>query len=249
MNVSGKTFLLTGGTNGIGRELALQLKAKGAEVLTTGRNPERVAAMREAGFEVIEADLSDAAGVDALLAALEGRSLDALINNAGQLVDHEFRTGGRFTSPNAGAPDPDASDTAIYANLSAPIRLIVGLMEGLKSRPEAAIVNVTSGLAIAPAARASVYCATKAGLRFYTLALRQQLADTNIHVIEALPPVVDTQMNEGNDMKKMSAEECARQILVAIEKNKAEANVGMTKALRVAESISPSLAKGVTLKF
>ena len=69
MDVSGKTILLTGGSNGIGRELALQLKAKGAEVITTGRNPDRVAAMREAGFEVIVADLSDAAGVDALLAA------------------------------------------------------------------------------------------------------------------------------------------------------------------------------------
>lgn len=240
MELAGKTILLTGGTNGIGRELALQLKTKGGEVITTGRNAERVASMREAGFEVIEADLSDAAGVDALLAALEGRVIDALINNAGQLVDHDFRKGD---------VDPAETDTAIYANLSAPIRLIVGLMEGLTSRPEAAIVNVTSGLAIAPAARASVYCATKAGLRFYTLALRQQLADTNIHVIEALPPVVDTQMNEGNDMKKMSAEECARQILVAIEKNKAEANIGMTKALRVAESISPGLAKSVTLKF
>ena len=249
MELSGKSILLTGGTNGIGRELALQLKAKGASVTTTGRNPERVAAMREAGFEVIEADLSDATGVDALLAALEGRTIDVLINNAGQLVDHEFRSGGRFTSPNAGAPDPDATDGAIYANLNAPIRLIVGLMEMLKSRPEAAIVNVTSGLAIAPAARASVYCATKAGLRFYTLALRAQLADTNIHVIEALPPVVDTQMNEGNDMKKMSPAECARQIMVAIEKNKAEANIGVTKALRVVDGISPGLAKSITLKF
>mgnify|MGYP001791976136 FL=1 len=240
MDVSGKTVLLTGGTNGIGRELAFQLKAKGAEVIVTGRNPDRVAAMREAGFEVLEANLSDASGVDALVTALTGRSIDVLINNAGQLVDHDFR---------AGSPDPDAADAAIYANLNAPIRLIVALMATLRARPEAAIVNVTSGLAIAPAARTPVYCATKTGLRFYTLALRAQLEGTNIHVIEALPPVVDTQMNEGNDMKKMSAEECARQIVVAIEKNKAEANIGLTKALRVVEGISPSLAKGITLKF
>ncbi|MEM9312301.1 MAG: SDR family NAD(P)-dependent oxidoreductase, partial [Pseudomonadota bacterium] len=226
MDVSGKTVLLTGGTNGIGRELAFQLKAKGAEVIVTGRNPDRVAAMREAGFEVLEANLSDASGVDALVTALTGRSIDVLINNAGQLVDHDFR---------AGSPDPDAADAAIYANLNAPIRLIVALMATLRARPEAAIVNVTSGLAIAPAARTPVYCATKTGLRFYTLALRAQLEGTTIHVIEALPPVVDTQMNEGNDMKKMSAEECARQIVVAIEKNKAEANIGLTKALRVVE--------------
>ncbi|MEO0643254.1 MAG: SDR family NAD(P)-dependent oxidoreductase [Pseudomonadota bacterium] len=249
MDLQAKTVLLTGGTNGIGRELALQLQAKGTEVITTGRNAERVTAMRRSGFEVIEADLSDAAGVDGLLAAMAGRDIDALINNAGQLVDHEFRTGPSHTSPRAGTPDPDASDAAIYANLTAPIRLIVGLMETLKSRPEAAIVNVTSGLAIAPAARASVYCATKAGLRFYTLGLRTQLKDTNIHVIEALPPVVDTQMNEGRDAPKMSAQECARRILVAIEKNKAEANIGITKALRVVEAISPALAKTLTLRL
>ena len=240
MNIAGKTILLTGGTNGIGREMAEQLKAKGATVITTGRNPDRVAAMREKGFEVIEADLSDGRGVDALVAAVGGKAIDVLINNAGQLVDHDFRES---------APDPDASDVAIYANLSAPIRLIVGLMETLKARPEAAIVNVTSGLAIAPAAASPVYCATKAGLRFYTLSLRAQLEGTNIQVIEALPPVVDTQMNAGRNAKKMSPEECARQIVEALEKNQAEANIGMTKALRLMEGIHPSLAKRVTLKF
>jgi len=240
MDVSGKTILLTGGTNGIGREMADQLKAKGAHVITTGRNAERMAAMRDKGFEVLQADLSDAKGVDALVAALEGKAIDVLINNAGQLADHDFRDG---------LPDANVSDSAIYSNLSAPIRLITGLMAGLKARPEAAIVNVTSGLAIAPAAASPVYCATKAGLRFYTLALRAQLEGTNIHVIEALPPVVDTQMNDGRDAKKMSPEECARQIVEALEKNRDEANIGMTKALRVMEGIHPSLAKRVTLKF
>jgi len=240
MNIDGKTVLLTGGTNGIGRELALQLKAKGAAVIVTGRNPERVSAMEAEGFEVISADLSNAAGVDALIAARGGRPLDVLINNAGQLVDHDFRKGD---------VDADAADDAIYANLNAPIRLIAGLMEQLNASPQAAIINVTSGLAIAPAARQPVYCATKSGLRFYTLALREQLKKTGIAVIEALPPVVDTQMNDGNPMKKMPAEECARQIVEALEKGRDEANIGLTKALRIAESVSPVLARSVTLKF
>nr|WP_256439041.1 SDR family NAD(P)-dependent oxidoreductase [Erythrobacter sp. JK5] len=127
--------------------------------------------------------------------------------------------------------------------------MTVGLMDRLKARPEAVIVNVTSGLAIAPAARQPVYCATKAGLRFYSLAIREQLKDTNVSVIEALPPVVDTQMNDGNPMKKMPPEDCARQIVEAIEKGRNEANIGMTRALRVAESISPALARSVTLRF
>jgi uncharacterized oxidoreductase len=240
MNVNGKQVLLTGGSAGIGREIARQLKAKGAQVLLTGRDPERLAAMAAEGFETLAADLSNAAGADALVAMLEDRPVDILINNAGQLVDHDFRKG---------APDPQAADDCLYANLSAPIRLITALVPGLRERPQAAIVNVTSGLAIAPAARQPVYCATKAGLRFYTLALREQLKGTRIHVIEALPPVVDTQMNDGNPMKKMPPEECARQIVAAIEQGRDEANIGMTKALRIMESLAPSLARRITLRF
>lgn len=244
MDLSGKHVLLTGGSAGIGREIARQLKAKGALVLLTGRDPERLAAMAAEGFETLSADLSNAAGVDALVGALGDRPLDILINNAGQLIDHDFRKG---------VPDPDAADEGIYANLSAPIRLITALVPRLRARtntaPQAAIVNVTSGLAIAPAARQPVYCATKAGLRFYTLALREQLKGTRVHVIEALPPVVDTQMNDGNPMKKMAPEECARQIVAAIEDGRDEANIGMTRMLRIMESITPSLARRITLRF
>lgn len=196
--------------------------------------------MRGEGFEAISADLSNAAGVDTLIAEWGEREIDVLINNAGQLVDHDFRKG---------TPDADAADDCVYANLSAPIRLTTAFVERLKRRPETAIVNVTSGLAIAPAARQPVYCATKAGLRFYTLALREQLKDTNIRVIEALPPVVDTQMNDGNPMKKMPVEDCAAAILDAIEKDRKEANIGMTKVLRVAEGISPAFARSVTIRF
>ncbi len=240
MELSEKTVLLTGGSAGIGREIARQLKEKGAKVTVTGRNAERLEAMREEGFETIEAEFSSAAGVDALLTKWGDKAVDILINNAGQLVDHDFRDG---------KPNSDAADDCIYANLNAPIRLIGGLMSQLRARPQAAIVNVTSGLAIAPAARTPIYCATKSGLRFYTLGLREQLKDSHIRVIEALPPVVDTQMNDGNPTKKMPAEECARQIVVAIERDQDEANIGMTKALRIAESISPGLARSITLRF
>jgi uncharacterized oxidoreductase len=240
MNLSGKTVMLTGGSAGIGREIARQLKAKGAQVILTGRDPARLAAMRGEGFEAFAADLSNAAGVDALVAALGERAIDVLINNAGQLVDHDFRKG---------APDAQAADDALYANLAAPIRLITALIPRLRERAEAAIVNVTSGLAIAPAARQPVYCASKAGLRFYTLALREQLKGSRIQVVEALPPVVDTQMNDGNPMKKMSPEECARQIVAAIEQGRDEANVGMVKILRAVYSLSPALARSVMRRF
>lgn len=240
MDVAGKSVLLTGGSAGIGRELARLLKAKGAQVAVTGRNKDRLAAMREEGFEAIEADLSSAHGVDALIADIGSREIDILVNNAGQGVDHDFREA---------LPDADAADECIYANLDAPIRLITALVPMLGRRPEAAIVNVTSGLAIAPRAGGPIYCATKAGLRSYTLALREQLKATNIHVIEALPPVVDTQMTAGRGGKKMPPQECAAQILDAIESNMVEANVGQVKLLRWVYSMSPALARRIMLRF
>ena len=240
MQLQGKVALVTGGTDGIGAELIRQLRDKGVSVITSGRNPQRVAATRAAGFEVIEADLSTIEGVAELLAGLGDRPIDLLVNNAGAGVDHDFREA---------TPDMDAADRTIFLNLNAPIRLIVALLPGLRERVEASIVNVTSGLAIAPRAGGPVYCATKAGLRSYTQALRAQLAGTRVHVIEALPPVVETKMTAGRGSKKMPASECAAQIVAAIERDAAEANVGIVKLLQTVYSVSPALARRIMLRF
>ena len=240
MQLSGKTILLTGGTDGIGRELAGQLKAKGAAVIVTGRTAERIAAAQAAGFEAISADLSNAAGVDAVLAAVKERDIDVLINNAGVGSDHDFREA---------MPDLADNDRCIFLNLNAPVHLIANMMDALKARPEAMIVNTTSGLAIAPRAGGPIYCATKAALRSYTLALREQLKGTRIHVLEALPPVVETKMTAGRDSKKMSAHDCAAEIVRAMEANANEANVGMVKFLRVVYSVSPALARRIMIGF
>jgi uncharacterized oxidoreductase len=240
MQLNGKTILLTGGTDGIGRALAGQLKAKGATVIVTGRTKERIAAAQAAGFEAISADLSNAAGVDAVLAAVKGRDVDILINNAGVGSDHDFREA---------APDLADNDRCIFLNLNAPVHLIANMMDELKLRPEAMIVNTTSGLAIAPRAGGPIYCATKAALRSYTLALREQLKGTRIHVLEVLPPVVETKMTAGRGSKKMSPQDCAAEIVRAMEANANEANVGMVKFLRVVYSISPALARRIMIGF
>jgi len=240
MQLSGKTILVTGGTDGIGGHLIRQLRDRGATVITQGRNAERVAATRADGFEVIQADLSSLAGVEALLAGVKGRQIDILVNNAGAGVDHDFREA---------APDLAAADATIFLNLNAPIRLIAALMPVLKARPEAMIVNVTSGLAIAPRAGGPVYCATKAALRSYSQALRHQLQGTKIHVLEALPPVVETKLTAGRGSKKMAPDECARQIIAGMERNAEEANVGMVKVLQLVHSISPRLARKIMIRF
>lgn len=241
MQLQGKTALVTGGTDGIGAQLIRQLRDKGVTVITQGRNAERCAATRADGFEVIEADLSRKAGVDAVIAAVQGREIDILVNNAGAGADHDFR--------DPGLPDLAASDATVFLNLNAPIHLITALMPMLKSRGRAMIVNVTSGLALAPRAGGPVYCATKAALRSYSQALRYQLRNAGVHVLEALPPVVDTKLTAGRGSGKMPPEECARQIVSAMEDDADEANVGMVKLLQLVHSISPALARRIMLKF
>ncbi len=240
MQLTGKTILITGGTDGIGRALAIQARAKGATVIVTGRTAERLAAAKADGFATIAAELSSAAGVDAVMDGIAGRTIDILVNNAGAGSEHDFREG---------APDLADNDKNIWLNLNAPIHLTARLLDQLKARPEAMIVNVTSGLAIAPSAGGSVYCATKAGLRSYTQAIRAQLSGTNVHVMEALPPLVDTQMTAGHGSKKMSPADCAAQIISAMERNKTEANVGMVKVLQLVNSLSPALARRIMLRF
>jgi uncharacterized oxidoreductase len=70
------------------------------------------------------------------------------------------------------------------------------------------IVNVTSGLALAPKQSAPVYCAAKAGLRSFTKSLRYQerARAPHVRVVEVLPPLVDTDMTRGRGRGKMSRE-------------------------------------------
>ncbi len=239
MKLAGKTALVTGGTDGIGHEVAQALRKKGATVIVGGRDPGRLAVARAEGFEAIAVDLSGPEGVDTLIATIGDRPLEILVNNAGMGASYDVD-----------APiDLAEVERCLFLNLHAPIHLITRLLPMLRSRPEAMVVNVTSGLAIAPNARSPIYCATKAGLRSFTMSLRAQLAASKVHVLEVLPPVVETRMTAANRHRKMPAAECARRIVAAMEADRDEANIGATRALRTLYSVSPALARRLMLRY
>jgi uncharacterized oxidoreductase len=77
-------------------------------------------------------------------------------------------------------------------------------------------VNVTSLVALHPKTSAPVYSATKAGLRSYTLALRAQAGSRGVHVVEAIPPLVDTAMTAASGRGKISSETMADAILAGL---------------------------------
>ena len=195
MKISGNTILITGGGSGIGRELARKWHDLGNTVIVSGRT---LGSLEETakGYENIHAVTLDVAKpdeVESFAREIVERfpALNVLFNNAG-IMKYEDITASR-----------DLSDATaeVTINLLGPIRLTDALIDHLKTRDDAAIVNVTSGLAFVPQPKAATYSATKAALHSYTLSLRQQLQGT-IEVIELAPPGVQTELTPGQSERE-----------------------------------------------
>jgi uncharacterized oxidoreductase len=194
MNQTGNTILITGGGSGIGAALAQRFHDLGNTVIVAGR---RASALEGAiagrpNMHAIELDVDSAQGVADFARRLltEHPALNVLVNNAGIM---------RFEALDRSRDLADAEMT-INTNLLGPIRLIDALIEHLAAQPNAAIVNVTSGLAFVPLVTTPTYNATKAAMHSYTLALREVLKD-RVEVIELAPPAVQTGLTPGQESR------------------------------------------------
>lgn len=241
MDLAGQTALVTGGAKGIGKELTRQLSAQGAKVIMVGRDKRALDEMTtelDGAVTGLPADLSCPTEVDRVIATVNDRqtSLSVLINNAAVQTEMNFF-------------DPAASDhTApmkreLALNLEAAICLTTGLLPLLRRQANAAVINVSSGLAIAPKQDAPVYCATKAGLRSFTRALRYQCSENapHIRVMEAVMALVDTDMTRGRGKGKISPFRAAREIIAGIEKDRDEVWVAKAALLPLLYRLSPTL--------
>lgn len=241
-SLAGRTVLLTGAGRGIGRALLEELVARGAKrIIAIGRDLARLEELH-AAYPIAQpyaADLAKSEQLDALVTFIKTSApdLSVVIHNAGtqlltDLVD----------------PECDRHQAALVdemaTNFSGPIELSVALLPLLIGQPSAMIVNVTSGLALAPKQSSPVYCATKAGLRSFTKALRYQahVRAPHVRIVEALPPLVDTGMTRGRGRGKISPEACAAEIIVGMEAGRNTIYVGKAKLLRAIQGLSPSLA-------
>ncbi|EEV89202.1 SDR family NAD(P)-dependent oxidoreductase, partial [Cardiobacterium hominis] len=129
-------------------------------------------------------------------------------------------------------------------NLEAPIALAAGLLPLLAQHPRGAIINITTALALAPKKSAPVYCASKAGLRNFTRALRYQTeaAAPHIQVQEIIPPLVATRMTAGRGTGKMTPEAVATAIIRVIERGDSEHYIGKTRLLKWLLRLAPGVA-------
>ncbi len=189
MDLSGNVVLVTGGATGIGRAIAERFLRAGSEVIVCGRREHRLRELSSLGpkLHTVRADVTTAAEREALVSQVlrDFPALDVIVNNAG--IQRQARLL-RDTAPWA------ERQAEIAINFEAPVHLTSLFLPHLQTRPKSAIINVTSGLAFVPAVFAPVYAATKAALHSFTMALRFELSNTSVRVIEIVPPAVNTDL-------------------------------------------------------
>ena len=233
MNTSNNTILITGGTAGIGYEMAKLLSQKN-KVIITGRDENRLqtalktlkntTGVANNAIEGIVSDVSKKEDVDTLVEKLskEHPALNIVINNAGKAYAYDLTADQAQGFEKAGAE--------MLTNYLSIIRLNEKLLPLLRRQPEAAIVNVSSIVAFTPGARLATYSASKAALHSYTQALRHLLKPSNIKVFELMPPLVDTEFSaEIGGHKGIKPVVVAEELLEGLQDNRYEIRVAGTE--------------------
>lgn len=238
MIISNKVFVVTGGGNGIGRDVVLALLRKGARVAAVDVSETGLAeTMSLAGafgdhVSTHVVNIADRAAVEALPGAVVEAhgAVDGLINVAG--IIHRFARVNDLTF--------DEIDKVMQVNLYGVLNMTKAFLPHLLKRPEGHIATVSSMGAFVPVPGQTVYGASKAAVKLLMEGLNSELLDTNVRVTVAFPGAVGTniavnsgamtveQSKQPNTMKiKMTPSPVAADLVVrAIEKKSYHAFIG-----------------------
>ena len=220
MKLDGTTAVVTGATGGLGHAIARALAKKGARLVLTGRRADMLEPLaRELGARTLAVDLADRAGLDRLIA--ESHEVDVLVANAalpatGRITDFEVAE----------------IDARLDVNLRAPIVLARALIPHMTKRGTGHLVfiNSLSGKVAAP--RASLYSATKFGLRGFAQCLRQDLHGSGVGVSTIFPGFIRNAGMFAKSGAKLppgvgtrTPEDVAEAVVNAVENHTAEVDV------------------------
>lgn len=232
MKITGNTIFITGGTSSIGLGLALRFRDLGNKVIVSGRRKElldQIAAEHE-GIDTVSLDVADP---DSITTAYESVTsthpdVNVVINIAGIMLPENLLDPAHVS----------IAESTVATNLLGPIRVLAPFVPFLATKEHAAIITVSSGLAFVPFPLTPTYAATKAAIHVFTEALRVQLADTSVQVIELVPPAVRTAlMNQENSERAMPLEEFLTETMTLLQAQPeaGEILVESVKRLRFAE--------------
>lgn len=190
MNPTAQTALVTGASSGIGEQFALQLGARGMNLVLAARSEDRMQTLAarlrtQHGIDVavIAADLAVPDGAQKLAdrLAAEGIQVDMLVNNAG------FGSHNRFIDE-----DPDNLAREIQLNCSSLVALTSRLLPGMVERGRGGVLNVASTAGFQPIPTMAVYAATKAFVLSFTEALWAETRRTGVRVVALCPGPTET---------------------------------------------------------
>lgn len=238
MLLNNRTILITGGSSGIGFELATQLCKKGNTVIITGRSAARLeeAKKKQPGLITIQSDVSKLDDILELFAYIKKHhpDLSVLINNAGIM---------RQINLHKATKDIQNICEEINTNLIALIQMSIQFLPLLREQKEAAIVNISSGLAFVPFPITPIYSASKAGVNSFTRSLRVQLQDSGVKVFEIAAPAAKTNMLDAvKDMEGgplMEPSKVASAAIHGIERDKKLVLPGAAKILKFMSRLAP----------
>ncbi len=240
MKLTNKTILITGGTSGIGNTLAQALQ-KHNKVILLGKDPVKLEKARQQGFLTIPCDLSKQEDIEkaAITVQNDYPDLAVLFNNAGVQYNYLFTSSVMPLDKIGQEMDINFTGQAVLTQLLIPV---------LMTKEQALIVNTTSGLAYFPKLNGLVYSASKAALRSFTTGLRYALCDSNVKVVEFIPPVTATNMTADRDENKMTPQELIRIILPQLEKGRKVVTTGKLRLFPWIAFLFPGLAHKILSK-
>lgn len=238
MRTTGNTILITGGSAGMGLEMARLFVANGNKVIITGRDETRLkaAASELENVTAIVSDVANDSDVNALVKRVTNDfpELNVLINNAGRAFAYNL---------SGGAGAYEKAEDEMMTNYLSVIRLTEKLLPLLEKQAVSAVINVSSITAYAPNAYISTYSATKAALHSYTQSLRLALADTSVKVFELMPPLVNTDFSsEIGGEKGIAPSVVAEDVLDAMTNDRFEIRTGATEDIYQLSLSDPEMA-------
>jgi len=206
INLREKKALLTGASGGIGKAIARELIAAGANVCLTGRNEgELLKLQNELGdnADIIIADLSDHANIISLVKEAEEKlgGIDILVNNAGITKDNIFLR----------MSDEEWNDV-IDINLNSTFKMTKAVIRGMVKRRYGRIINITSVIGVAGMAGQSNYSASKAAIIGMSKSLAQEVGSRSITVNCIAPGFIESNMTAG--LSEARKEEILKSIVV-----------------------------------
>jgi uncharacterized protein len=246
MEISGSTILLTGASGGLGQAIARALGTRGGRLILTGRRIDVLEPLAaELDARALAVDLSDPAEVDRLVA--EAGEVDILVANAALPASGRLET---YTQ--------EQIDRALDVNLRAPIVLAHALLGAMVARGRGHLLFVSSLQGKAATPGASLYCASKFGMRGFASGLRADLHASGVGVSTVLPGFIrDSGMFADSGVKlppgvgTRAPGDVAHAVIQAIEGNRAEVDVAPLplRAGAIFASLAPDLAARVSRRL